>query len=118
MCFYRLVKNLAYFFCICGALSCNKPHEKGMFEIVSPGKSKIAFENKPKEGHLFNILYYLYYYNGAGVATGDINNDGFTDIYFTANNQGGNKLYLNKKNFVFEDITEAAGVKGSADWNT
>ena len=65
-----------------------------------------------------NILYYLYYYNGGGVATGDINNDGLPDIYFTANTKGNNKLYLNKGNFQFEDITANAGVAGGSDWST
>jgi enediyne biosynthesis protein E4 len=63
-----------------------------------------------------NILYHINYYNGGGVATGDFNNDGLTDIYFTANKKGKNKLYLNKGNFEFEDITTSAGVAGSADW--
>jgi enediyne biosynthesis protein E4 len=67
---------------------------------------------------LFNILYYLYYYNGGGVAIGDINNDGLEDIYFTANKKGGNKLYLNKGGFTFEDITAKAGVAGVSDWCT
>ena len=66
----------------------------------------------------FGILYYLYYYNGGGVSIGDINNDGLPDIYFTANSKGNNKLYLNKGNFEFEDITQKAGVAGTADWCT
>jgi hypothetical protein len=89
--------------------SCNK--EKKMFESL-PASNKLL--KKPT----FSILYYLYYYNGGGVATGDINNDGLPDIYFTANNKGGNKLYLNKGNFQFEDITIKAGVAGTADWCT
>lgn len=87
-----------------------------MFSRVPASVSNINFENKPLEKPLFNILYYLYYYNGGGVATGDINNDGLADIFFTANHKGGNKLYLNKGDFKFEDITENAGVKGLSDW--
>ncbi|GAB2550873.1 VCBS repeat-containing protein [Spirosoma aerophilum] len=64
-----------------------------------------------------NILDYLYFYNGGGVSAGDINNDGLTDLYFVSN-QGKNKLYLNKGNFKFEDITAKAGVEGFADWQT
>lgn len=89
-----------------------------MFERLPASKTNISFTNKTEQRKLFNILYYLYYYNGGGVATGDINNDGLMDIYFTANNKSGNKLYLNKGNFQFEDITEKAGVAGTADWST
>ena len=89
-----------------------------MFVSLEPSETGIQFTNKPASHDLFNILYYLYYYNGGGVATGDINNDGLTDIYFTANNKGGNKLYLNKGNFKFEDITAKAGVAGTSDWCT
>jgi hypothetical protein len=96
------------------ALSCNR--EERLFVPLSSSETNIDFTNKLEERELFGILYYLYYYNGGGVATGDINNDGLTDIYFTANSRGGNKLYLNKGNFKFEDITEKAGVAGTADW--
>ncbi len=89
-----------------------------LFSTLSAADTHIDFENKLLQRDQFGILYYLYYYNGGGVATGDINNDGLPDIYFTANNKGANKLYLNKGNFVFEDITVAAGVAGTADWCT
>ena len=96
------------------ALSCNR--DDGLFERLSPSETNIHFTNKLEDVERFGILYYLYYYNGGGVATGDINNDGLTDIYFTANSRAGNKLYLNKGNFKFEDITATAGVAGTADW--
>src|ERR1700710_327730 len=91
-------------------------HHTPLFTRLTGSQTNIHFSNEPAAHDSLNILDYLYYYNGAGVAVGDINNDGLPDIYFTANNTGKNKLYLNKGNFKFEDITEKAGVKGSADW--
>ncbi len=91
---------------------------KTLFEPVSASHSNIYFSNTLEKHKAFGILYFLYYYNGGGVAIGDINNDGLPDIYFTANHKGGNKLYLNKGNFEFEDVTEKAGVAGTSDWCT
>ncbi|WP_462254915.1 VCBS repeat-containing protein [Ferruginibacter sp.] len=89
-----------------------------LFESLPTSKTNISFKNQLEKKKTFNILYYLYYYNGGGVATGDINNDGLPDIYFAANSRGNNKLYLNKGNFEFEDITIKANVGGTADWCT
>lgn len=108
---------LAPVFLLC-ILSCNKKKTPSLFEQLPSSKTGISFTNKLEKHTLFNILYYLYYYNGAGVSTGDINNDGLMDIYFSANNKGGNKLYLNKGGFQFEDITAKAGVAGKSDWCT
>ena len=81
-------------------------------------QTHVDFSNMLPERPGLGILSYIYYYNGAGVAVGDINNDGLPDIYFAANGKGRNRLYLNKGNFVFEDITASAGVAGTADWCT
>lgn len=98
--------------------SCSKSGKPALFKALPASTTHISFENKPESHPLFNILYYLYYYNGGGVAVGDINNDGLPDLYFTANRRGGNKLYLNKGKFNFEDITDKAGVAGTSDWCT
>ncbi len=89
-----------------------------MFESLPSSETKIDFANNLEENPNLGILNYIYYYNGGGVAIGDINNDGLPDIYFTANSWGHNKLYVNKGNFKFEDITDKAGVAGSSDWCT
>jgi len=111
-------KNTILCLVLCSLIisSCKDKKKDTLFVSLPASETNVTFENKPAEHDLFNILYYLYYYNGGGVATGDINNDGLPDIYFTANNKGGNKLYLNKGKFKFEDITEQAGVAGTADW--
>ncbi|MDQ3681832.1 MAG: VCBS repeat-containing protein, partial [Bacteroidota bacterium] len=77
----------------------------------------VDFENKMEENESFNIMTYEYLYNGAGVAVGDVNNDGLADIYFTGN-MVPNKLFINKGNFKFEDITSKAGVAGRERWKT
>ncbi len=77
----------------------------------------IDFENRVTENDSLNILTYEYLYNGAGVAVGDVNNDGLADIYFSGN-MVTNKLYLNRGDFKFEDITGKAGVAGRERWKT
>lgn len=89
----------------------------GLFTLQGPKSTGIDFVNEVTDGEKFNVITYRNFYNGGGVAIGDINNDGLPDIYFTANQQK-NKLYLNKGNFVFEDITGKAGVGGTKAWCT
>lgn len=88
-----------------------------LFTELSPATTGVHFQNKLIETAEHNIITYEYFFNGGGVATGDFNNDGLIDIYFTSNQQP-NKLYLNKGNFKFEDITSAAGVGGRSGWKT
>ena len=90
---------------------------KTPFSLVSNAQTHINFKNKMHEDLYFNFLNYPYVYNGGGVAVGDINNDGLEDIYFTSN-EGTNKLYLNKGDFSFEDITVQAGVSDTKGWST
>lgn len=97
--------------------SCSSPQQETLFTLLPPEDTGIDFSNDLVSSEDINILEYLYFYNGGGVALGDINNDGWVDIYFTSN-QGENKLYLNKGNFEFEDITQAAGVDGAGGWST
>ncbi len=109
------IKNfVAIFALVFISASCGSKNT--LFTEVPAAKTNIQFVNNLQEKDGLSILYYLYFYNGGGVATGDINNDGLQDIYFTANAKGKNKLYLNKGNFQFEDITENAGVQGLSDW--
>ncbi|MEM1215748.1 MAG: VCBS repeat-containing protein, partial [Bacteroidota bacterium] len=84
---------------------------------ISPEESGITFNNQLTETNQVNIIEYLYYYNGGGVAIGDIDNDGLEDIYFTAN-QGPDQLYRNKGDLQFEDITQAAGIAQDNTWSS
>ncbi|WP_341482139.1 VCBS repeat-containing protein [Christiangramia crocea] len=95
---------------------CTKKEEK-FFSNPQAKVSGIDFTNKLTEDRDQNILDYLYFYNGGGVSIGDINNDDLPDIYFTGN-QVKNKLYLNKGDLKFEDISKKAGVEGNSSWNT
>jgi enediyne biosynthesis protein E4 len=88
-----------------------------LFELLAPSATGVTFANTLPERADFNPLNYLYYYNGAGVAVGDIDGDGLPDLYFTSN-LGPDKLYRNKGNYQFEDITEKAGVADPDGWKT
>ncbi len=87
------------------------------FRLLDSTQTGIGTVNQVHDQQDFNILTYRNYYNGGGVAIGDINNDDLPDIYFTANLTG-NKLFLNKGKFVFEDVTAQAGVTGKKGWST
>ena len=87
------------------------------WQEVDPSISGIQFSNNLSPSVDINILEYLYYYNGGGVAVGDINNDGLEDVFFTAN-ESADKLYLNKGDLKFEDITLSAKINNKASWST
>jgi hypothetical protein len=112
------MKNLLYLlsFALLVA-SCAEAEKDFLFELKTPEETQISFENNLSFSNEFNVYTYRNFYNGGGVSIGDINNDGWSDIYLTSN-QNSNKLYLNKGGFVFEDITDKAGVGGSRAWST
>ncbi|MFD2573412.1 VCBS repeat-containing protein [Spirosoma soli] len=97
--------------------ACSKEKADTLFERMDNDKIGVTFENTVKNQATFNIFNYRNFYNGGGVAVGDINNDSLPDLYFTSN-MGQNKLYLNKGNWQFEDITDKAGVGGKGKWGT
>jgi len=94
----------------------NDPH--ALFALLPSDSTHITFNNQLTEGLNTNVLMYEYFYNGGGVAVGDMNGDGLQDVYFTGN-MTENRLYLNKGHLQFEDITTAAGVAGRpGPWKT
>ncbi len=95
-------------------VSC-EPEQK-QFTLLSHKRTGIDFRNPVKDFPDFNSLGYNYMFNGAGVAVGDVNNDNLPDLFFTGNFLG-NRLYLNKGNFRFEDITEKAGISSVETWS-
>ncbi len=95
----------------------SKSTSKTVFETLEASNSGIDFTNTLTENDSLNYFTYSYIYMGGGVAVGDINNDGLKDVFFTGN-QVSNKLYLNKGNLQFEDITENANISGDNRWYT
>lgn len=108
---------------ICAAcfFSCNNTDgdepKDPLFQSMPSSQTGITFNNKVESTKEFNVFKYRNFYNGGGVAIGDVNNDGRPDVFFTAN-QGSNKLYINKGNWQFEDVTEKAGLAGPQKWHT
>jgi len=94
-----------------------QPPANALFIKLPSSETGISFSNPVEDDSSYNILTYRNFYNGGGVATGDINNDGLPDIFLTAN-LADSKLYLNKGNFQFEDITTSSGIKSRKGWRT
>jgi hypothetical protein len=98
---------------------CEAPEEQppALFELLPPEATAVTFVNHLPEEPEVNIFNYLYYYNGGGVAAGDVDNDGLPELYFTSN-LGADRLYRNLGNYRFEDITERSGVRPGEGWKS
>jgi enediyne biosynthesis protein E4 len=94
-----------------------QPNTPVLFEVLESTATGIDFSNNLTPTPSFNMFKYMYFYNGAGVGTGDFNKDGLPDLFF-ASNQGANKLYLNEGALHFKDITTAAGITNDGGWST
>lgn len=112
----RVLVGIISIFCI--ITSCQKKEdEQKLYTLLPAAHTRIDFINELTPTEEFNAYTYRNFYNGGGVGIGDVNNDGLPDIYFCGN-QVPNKLYINKGNFLFEDVTERAGVASEGVWST
>jgi hypothetical protein len=101
------------------AAACGSPKSAlpPMFEVLDSSRTGLVFNNKLHPTPEFNMFKYMYFYNGAGVGAGDFNNDGLIDLFMSAN-QGDDKLYLNKGDLHYTDITSQAGIPEDGAWST
>ena len=110
-------KFFIYLFFVLGYISCNNENKSTLFHNLSNSKTNVDFKNTLKYTEELNPYTYRNFYNGGGVGVGDFNNDSLQDIFFTGNLVS-NKLYLNKGQFKFEDITDDAGLNSDGIWST
>ena len=110
--FFLFLTSLIFFSC-----SQKKKLQSPLFKTLDSKTTGIDFSNKLTPTPQFNLFSYMYYYNGSGIGAGDFNNDGLTDLFFSAN-QGDNKLYLNKGALKFTDATAAASIPQDGGWST
>ena len=116
----KLTKHTAQFifFVLLGLTNCSPEKQSStLFTVVAAEESNVYFNNQIIDEEKYNTLFFANFYGGAGVAIGDLNNDGLQDLYFTGN-QVGDKLYINKGALKFDDITVEAGIEDDGGWSS
>ncbi len=113
----KKIRVISFILCLLISACKSKTNINTMFEVMDDAKTGLHFTNKLTPNQQFNIFKYIYFYNGAGIGAGDFNNDGKIDLFFAAN-QGENKLYLNKGNLHFKDVTAEAKIPNDGGWST
>lgn len=109
------LENAFFLLLVAGLTTCQNGQEQ--FTLLTAEDSGLAFRNELTETQHNNIMTYEYSYNGGGVAVGDVNGDGFADVYFSGNTVP-NRLFLNDGAWHFRDVTKESGTAGRADWKT
>src|SRR5690349_5077317 len=104
---YIFNKVIAISALVLSMVACGSPDKDKLFRLMPSSTTHVDFNNQLTETDSFNVLTFEYIYNGAGVGVGDLNHDGMTDIFF-AGNMVSSKLYLNRGNFTFDDVTDKA----------
>ena len=115
--FHRLLFFSFFILLFANCSKKNSENKDALFTQLDSSATGIRFVNEVKNGENMNVFKYRNFYNGGGVAIGDINNDGLADVFFTSN-LGDNTLYLNKGNLKFEDISKKAGINLPKSWST
>jgi hypothetical protein len=115
---YYLLFSLLFLFGCQKSKESVEVSEPQLFSLLSPEQTQVNFQNNIQEGLNTNVLMYEYFYNGGGVATGDLNGDGKEDMYFSSNMET-NHLYINEGNLKFKEVAQQAGVTGRpGPWKT
>ena len=115
---YYLLFSLLFLFGCQKSKESQETSEPQLFSLLSPEQTQVNFQNNIQEGLNTNVLMYEYFYNGGGVATGDLNGDGKEDMYFSSNMEA-NHLYINEGNLKFKEVAQQAGVMGRpGPWKT